>query len=117
MYRKISSDLKMAAIRMHRMHFSEAMILDICRFSRATLYRSRSCLSRAGTVNPIISHVRGRPRLLKGTDVAFLRGVYEQNPSTYLDEYRDRLFNQRGRYVHISTIGRTLERMRLTRKR
>ncbi|KAF9778378.1 hypothetical protein BJ322DRAFT_973507, partial [Thelephora terrestris] len=57
-----------------------------------------------------------RQRLLKDSDLSFVREVIHAQPSAYLDEIQCKLATIRGVQVSLATVSRTLSRMGLTRK-
>jgi transposase len=75
-YRKISADVKLAAIRLHyNQLLSLRNILDAVGFSHRTFYRIKCYYDDTGNVtkprNPN-ARPQGRPRLLHVTDLEYL---------------------------------------------
>ena len=86
-FRKISRDVKVAAIRLYeRDLLNLESILDCCGFSERTFYRILKLWRESGDViNPKTS-LRGRLRLLDHDDGEYLLRLVRQNPNYFLDE-------------------------------
>ncbi|KAJ7685885.1 hypothetical protein B0H17DRAFT_1160752 [Mycena rosella] len=95
--RRISDDLKEA-------------ILKIAGFSRSTLHHTRRRKVLTGHVTKAIAHGRGCPRTLAEADADYL-------PTTFLDEYRERLERYCFLPASLSTIHRTFCRNRMSLKK
>jgi len=87
MYRKISRDVKVAAVRLYeRQLLSLDDILDSCGFSERTWYRVLKLWRHTGDVVPPNSSLRGRLCLIDHDDVHYLICLICQNPEYFLDE-------------------------------
>jgi len=115
--RRISDDLKLAALRLKaRGRDSVSEILDIVGFSKKTFYRIQGQFRRIGTVAKADAIGRGRPRKILLVDTQYLVRLAHHKPTLFLDEYRDRLERYRLLTVSMATIHRTLERAGLNVK-
>jgi transposase len=116
-YRKISTDLKEAAIRLKsRGRDTDYEISQIVGFSTRTLYRARRQKLLTGSAAPAQAVGRGRPRSLLMRDCDYLLRLARHKPTMFLDEYARRLQRYRELSVCIATIHRTLERAGLNVK-
>jgi transposase len=117
-YKKISTDLKEAMIRLDGLgDYDEATMKYVSGFSTRTLRRAKRRYRLTGSAAPPASVGRGRPRKLTRTDGDYLVQLSRHKPSLFLDEYARRLERFRHLPVHISTIHRTLRRAGLSLKR
>ena len=117
-YRKISRDLKLAAMRMHDQEIlSVADIIDCLNISRRTFYRILDLWRTTGDVVRYTNGVRGRPRLLHFDDIDYLRRIIRARPDWFLDELLELLQTNRFISAHYSTIHRELERARISTKK
>lgn len=116
--RRISDDLKEAALRLQdRGRDSTREILKIVAFSRSTLHRTRKRKVLTGHVTKAVAHGRGRPRTLAEQDADYLVRLARHKPTTFLDEYRERLERYRHLPASLSTIHRTFTRNRMSLKK
>lgn len=112
-FRKISRDLKLAAMNLYERELvSLDDILDCVGFSERTFYRVLNLWRETGDV---IEHLhwhglRGRPRLLVFDDLQYLLHLVRHRPDWFLDELADLLHENRFISVHFSTILRELAR-------
>ncbi|THU87052.1 hypothetical protein K435DRAFT_682351 [Dendrothele bispora CBS 962.96] len=115
--RKISSDLKEAALRMwdHGWELS-----DICAalvVSPRSMYRWRSLFEELGSVNRPPSVLRGRPRIIGMLSLQACRDIYARNSDTYLSELQWYLAIEHDIAISISALQANLEKaVDLTRK-
>jgi transposase len=82
----------------------------------ATLKRWRARLLSTGSVEPL-PHVRGRAPKVDAAGEAALRERVAEQPDAYCWELAERLEARVGVNVDEDTIGRTLRRLGLTRKK
>ncbi|KAF8833274.1 hypothetical protein BDN67DRAFT_939210, partial [Paxillus ammoniavirescens] len=85
--RKISPDVKHAALRLHRrglMRLSD--ILDCVDFSRRTFYRIRKLFHETGDVVKPRSALCGRLRMFNLDDLHYLIELVRHRPDWFLDE-------------------------------
>jgi transposase len=116
-YRKISNDLKEAALRLKARGRDTAQeISQITGFCTRTLYRARQRKLLTGSVAPAQAIGRGRPRSLLRRDCDYLLRLARHKPTMFLDEYAQRLQQNRELSVCITTIHRSLERAGLNLK-
>jgi transposase len=59
---------------------------------------------------------RGRPRTLNEGDMQYIYSILEANPTLYVDEIQQRLFETRDVEVSIATVSRALRRLAITHK-
>jgi transposase len=110
-YRKISTDLKEAAIRLKaRGRDTDYEISQIVGFSTRTLYRVHRQKFLTGSAAPAQAISRGRPRSLLRRDCNYLLRLARHKPTLFLDEYARQLQRYRELSVCVATIHRTLER-------
>ena len=110
-YRKISRDLKLAAMNLYeRGLISLDDILDCVGFSERTFYCMLSLWRETGNVIKYTHGLRGRPRLLVFDDLQYLLHLFRHCPDWFLDELADLLHENRFISVHFSTILRELAR-------
>lgn len=118
MYRKISRDVKIAAIRLYERELLELEdILDCCGFSEWTWYRILKLWRETGDVVPISQSLRGWLRFLDHEDVQYLIRLIHQNPDYFLDELLYLLRTNRFISVNYVTIHYELERTGVSRKK
>jgi transposase len=119
-YRSISRDVKIAAIRL----FERGLIplhdiLFCCNMSERTFYRILILWRGTGDVvtNEATSLILGRPRRLEHDDVRYLLQLVKANPDFFLDELLDLLKTNRFISIHYTTIHKELVRAGVSRKR
>lgn len=116
--RKISHDVKLAAIRLYYTRIlSLQQILDACGFSRRTFFRVLKLWRETGDVVKARALTRGGPRLLHCEDIQYLLRLIRQNPDYFLDELLHLLQTNRFISVHYTTIHRELERAGVSTKK
>jgi transposase len=110
-YRKISRDLKLAAMNLYERELVPLdNLLDCVGFSERTFYRILSLWRETGSVTKHTHGLRGRPRLLVFNDLQYLLHLVRHRPDWFLDELSDLLHENRFISVHFSTILRELAR-------
>jgi transposase len=108
-FRKISRDLKLAAMRMHEHGIlSVAQITDCLQISRRTFYRVLELWHTTGDVVWHTNGVRGRPRILHCDDINYLNCIINHRPDWFLDELLSLLETNHFISAHFSTIHREL---------
>jgi transposase len=116
--RKISRDVKIAAIRIYeRQLLPLDSILDCCGFSERTFYRILKLWRQTGDVINSGGNLIGRLRILDHDDVQFLLRLVAQNPDYFLDELLDLLKTNRFVSTHYVTIHRELKRAGVSSKK
>jgi transposase len=116
--RKISPDLKLAAVRLHeRGVLTTREILECVGFSRRTFLRICKLYRETGDVIKPRSEYIGRPRALNIEDVAYLTELVQHRPDWFLDELAGLV--QRNRFIslHYTTIHRELHRAGISLKK
>jgi transposase len=112
-YRKISRDLKIAAMNLYEQQLILLDdILDCVGFSERTFYRILRLWRETGDV---VKHgdmhgLCGRPRLLAFDDVQYLLRLVRHRPDWFIDELANLLQENRFISVHFTTIARELGR-------
>ena len=115
--RKISTDLKAAALRLHARGDSDKEVSRIMGFSISTLSRIRRRYRLSGNIAKAPQPgLFGRPRLLLTADTRYLLSLAHHNPTMFLDEYAKRLRKWRYLPVSLSTLHRSFERAGLSVK-
>ncbi|KAJ7075383.1 hypothetical protein B0H15DRAFT_791910 [Mycena belliarum] len=115
--RRISDDLKEAALRLEdRGRDTTKQILKIVQFSKSTLVRARRRKLLTGRVAKAVAHGRGRPRTLAEQDADYLVRLAKHKPTTFLDEYHERLDRYRFLPASLATIHQTFIRARMSLK-
>jgi transposase len=110
-HRKISRDVKIAAIRLYERHLLPLnSILDCCGLSERTFYRILKLWRQTGDVNNPARNFCGQLRTLDHDDVQFLLRLVCQNPDCFLDELLHLLETNCFVSTHYTTIHRELER-------
>jgi transposase len=118
MYRKISRDVKIAAIRLYERELLALYdILDCCGFSERTWFRILKLWRETGDVVPPNHSLRGRLRTLDHNDVQYLCQLIRQNPDYFLEELFYLLRTNRFISVNYVTIHRELERTGVSHKK
>ncbi|KAG1846152.1 hypothetical protein C8R48DRAFT_569848, partial [Suillus tomentosus] len=108
--RRISDDLKDAALRMVNKGYATPEILSITQISKSTIYRTQRRKRATGGVAKIQAIGRGRPRAFTQHDVQFLIRLARHNPTLFLDEYQTRLRDGRFLLASLSTIHQSFKR-------
>lgn len=101
----------------HEKGYSVDEIKDILGLSKSLIYSCLDNYARFGVANNPHSRRPGGYRMLTHTDVAYIRSLLSYRHTYYLDELQHMLLEQRGVNASLSTICRTLRRVRLSRKR
>lgn len=117
-FRKISRDVKLAAVNLHQQNIlSLEQILDCVGFSESTFWRILKLWQDTGDVVQHRYSTTGRPRLLNFDDMNYLIRLVNHHPDWFLDELPDLLDNNRFIAVHYTTIYRELARVGISRKK
>ena len=116
--RKISQDLKFAAIKL----FDRGLlpledILDCVGFSRATFYRILKLWRETGDVVRRRRSYTGRKKRLNIDDLHYLLRLVQARPDWFLDELLGLLEDNRFISVHFTTIFRELQRAGVSLKK
>ncbi len=118
-YRKISRDVKLAAIRLYERDILPLYdVLDIVGFSKRTFYRIQRLWQDTGDVvrhSPYQKH--GPSQLLLHDDIQYLLSLIRFRPDWFLDELLDLLKTNRFISANYVTIHRELERAGVSRKK
>lgn len=118
MYRKISRDVKLAAINLHEhQHLALEDILACTGFSESTFWRILKLWRETGDVVRHTFGIRGRPRTLHCDDVLYLVRLVQHRPEWFLDELLRLLDTNRFISVHYTTIHRELTRVGISLKK
>jgi transposase len=115
--RRISDDLKRAALRLRARGDSDLEICRVVDFSLSTLKRTARRHRLTGSVAKAEAIGRGRPRKLMFRDCQYLLALARHKPTLFLDEYRRRLDEYRLLPVSMSTIHMSFRRAGLSVKR
>jgi transposase len=93
---------------------SEIALLAGC--AESTIYEILRLYRDFGQVNNPYCRQRGRPRTLEQGDMHYIHSILEANPTLYVDEIQQQLFEVRDVDVSIATIFRALRRLAITHK-
>ena len=103
-YRKISRNVKIAAVRLYERGLLELDdILDCCGFSHRTWYCVLKLWHETGDVIPEAQSLRGRVRTLDREDIDYLLELIRDNPDYFLDELLSLLETNRFISVHYTS--------------
>ncbi|KAG2128567.1 hypothetical protein DEU56DRAFT_872655 [Suillus clintonianus] len=117
-FRKISRDVKLAAINLYENYMlSLEQILDCVGFSESTFWRVRKLWRETGDVVRHTYGTAGRPRALHFDDIHYLVRLINHHPDWFLDELLDLLDQNRFISVHYTTIYRELARAGMSLKK
>ena len=117
-FRKISRDLKLAAMRMHELGIlTVAQIIDCLQISHRTFYRVLELWDTTGDVVRHTNGVRGRPRCLHFDDIDYLNRIIKHRPDWFLDELLSLLETNRFISAHFATIHQELVRAGVSTKK
>jgi len=117
-YRKISPDLKLAAMKMYDKGLMDLDdILDCVGFKERTFYRVLRLYRETGEVAMPKSNLRGRPRKLHIDDSTYLLTLVNHRPDWFLDELEGLLRTNQFISIQWTTIQRTLERAGISVKK
>ncbi|KAF9487827.1 hypothetical protein BDN71DRAFT_1485239 [Pleurotus eryngii] len=105
MFRKISSDVKIAAINLYeRALLPLEDILDCCEFSQCTFFHILHLWRTTGSVEKPPHRLHGRRKLLAPDDVEYLLWLVQHRSDWFLDELVNLLNENRFISVHFLTI-------------
>ncbi|KAH7903186.1 hypothetical protein BJ138DRAFT_974953, partial [Hygrophoropsis aurantiaca] len=117
-YRKISRDVKIAAMNIYERRILRLdQILECLGFSESTFWRTWKIWRETGDVVKHTYGVPGRPRLLHFDDLNYLLRLVNHRPDWFLDELLTLLETNRFISVHYSTIYRELARSGISLKK
>jgi transposase len=118
MYRKISRDVKIAAVRLYERGLLDLTdILSCCNISESTWYRLYRLWKETHDVVRDPANNTSSPRSLHNDDVQYLLRLMRANPDMFLDEFLHLLKTNRFVSVHYTTIHRELERSGISHKK
>lgn len=118
-FRKISRDLKLAAVRLYEREVLPLYdILDIMGFSRRSFLRVMKLWRKTGDVVPHrFGTIKGRPRLLNFDDIYYILQLVRLRPDWFLDEFLELLKTNQYISAHYVTIHRELQRAGVSYKK
>src|SRR5882762_8610123 len=114
--RKISNDLKVAALRMKGKQYSMTEIVTVTEIFEATFYCTQRLKQLTGTLVKAQAIGRGRPCKLAARDAQYLLKLAHFKPITFLNEYAWWLCDNRLVPASLATIHHTLKRAGLNVK-
>lgn len=114
--RKISTDLKDAALRLWDLGWEENDIMQGLVVSRASLYRWKKLFAEIGSTARPPSPLRGRPRIITHAVLSACLDIYQKEPEVYLDELRWHLAINHDIPISISALQKNITDAGLTRK-
>lgn len=92
-------------------------VAKLAKYHLCTVQNVLLCHKTYGDIKCPYVLPRGRPRKLKPIHLDFLQGLQAQNPTLYLDEYEDALWNMHEIDVSVRTLCRTHEHLAYTHKK
>jgi transposase len=111
-FRRYDASIKIATVRMSLQNHSQAFIRDSLgvTVSRQSFIQWMELYHKTQRVvrNPEEYSARGRPSLLSAEDREFMVDLVCNEPSLFLDEIRERLYDNRGHLLSITAIQQTL---------
>jgi transposase len=112
----ISRDIKARIPILHNLGHSVDEIETVLGVKKTLIYQTLYFHRTHGlTYNPYSTQNAHR-RHLTSMDISFIQGLLRQNHAIYLDEIQQLLLGRRGMKISISTLSRTLHRLRFTHK-
>jgi transposase len=118
MFRKISQDVKIAALNLYECDILPLEdILACVGFSKRTFYRILKLWKETGDVVTHRHANKGRFHLLHHDDIQYLLRLIRHRPDWFLDELLDLLRTNRFISVHYTTIHRELARAGMSLKK
>lgn len=115
--RHISQDLKARIpVLFHDQGYTVKEICEILGIKKSLVYQALTYFKAYGVAHNPFAHKPGRNRLLAPADVKFVSALVDRRHTIYLDEIQDELYQQRGIFISIPTLCRTLRRLDYTRK-
>jgi transposase len=115
-YRKISCDLKDAALGLWDLGWEEDEIMCGLIVSRSSLYRWKKLFEESGSTTRPPSPLVGRPRTITRAVLTTCYNIYKKQPDLYLDELRWHLAIHHNVVISISALQKNLEDVCLTSK-
>ena len=117
-YRKISKDIKIAAMRLYQDDIlSKPALLDYLRISSRTFDRILALWNATGEVVRETNGIRGRPRIFHFLDIEYLKRLIQHRPDWFLDELQYLLQTNRFIAAHFTTVHRELVRAGISAKK
>ena len=111
------TDLRWRAVWLHLIRkLSCAEIADLLFMSQRSVLRYVELYHSTGDVEPVKQR-HGPEQLLSDSEERIILQFMIDRPGIYLAELQQQLFNVVGKWVHLSTICRTVHRLGFTRKR
>lgn len=117
-FRRISSDVKLAAIHLYQRDLLPLDdILDCVGISRSTFFRALRLWEDTGSVTKAPSILRGLTDALQQDDLSYLLRLVKARPNCFLDELLGLLETNRFISVHYATIFLALQSAGVSRKK
>ena len=115
--RKVSTDLK-ARIPVLFLDQGRSVeeICEILGVAKSMVYQTLAYIRKCGTLQNPLARQAGRPCILTGEHIQFIRNLLDEKPTLYLDEIQDHLARTFGIPVSLATLVRTLRRIRYSSK-
>jgi transposase len=114
--RRISPDLKNAALDMWQLGWEESDIMQALCVLRSSLYRWKKLFEELGTVTKPPSPLRGRARIITHAILTICHEIYQKQPDVYLTELAWFLAIHHDIAISISALQRNIDDAGLTRK-
>lgn len=117
MPRHLSLQTRQSIVTWHEVHnYSVTEIARLAECSKRAVWDVLALYRKHGTVSNPLARPRGRPRLLKADDLAYISNLIQHQPTLYLDEVQERVLRHRSINVSIATLSRALRRLALSHK-
>lgn len=115
--RYVSQDLKARIpVLFYDQGYSAKEICGILGIKKSLVYQALAYFKAYGVAHNPLARKSGRRRLLSVADVNLVSALVNRRHTIYLDEIQDELYQERGVFVSIPTLCRTLRRLDFTRK-
>lgn len=116
--RTISRDLKnRIPVLFYRDGYNVKEICTILGVQKTMVYRALTLYRHFGQPYNPFAKKGGRPRVLSRIDLKYINSLVQRRHTMYLDELQDKLLQNRGTSVSVTTIYRALRRLNYTNKR
>ncbi|KAF5369966.1 hypothetical protein D9758_001181 [Tetrapyrgos nigripes] len=117
MPRTLGTELRKRMIQWWKDDMPISEIAKLAGCCNQTVYALLSLYRNTGEVVNSSALPYGRPKLLKPEDRAYIQGILDADPTLYLDEIQDKLWDDRQVDVSLATLSRALTQMAITNKK
>ncbi|KAJ7100547.1 hypothetical protein C8R44DRAFT_598574, partial [Mycena epipterygia] len=113
-YRKISADLKDAALRLWDLGWEQSDIMQGLVVSCSSLYMWKKLFEEIGSTTRPASPLHGRPRIITQAVLSVCYDIYQKEPDVYLQELCWWLVIHHDIVISISALQKNLDDVGLT---